>query len=216
MSRGEFPSYTYDDDLIAETRADGKARVRVYAFDGTAVVLGAGSKPEVEIDVTACETDGIPVLRRRGGGCAVVLDPGNIIVSTALVGMPFGHHRRHFDGLTDWLIRGLSAIGVPGVRQAGICDLAIGDRKIGGACLHRFRDLLYYSTSLLVAPDLEHVGRYLRHPPREPEYRNGRRHADFMGSIFDDKFDAESESRKSQTRTLAVRLRKHLSPPVLS
>jgi lipoate-protein ligase A len=40
-----------------------------------------------------------------------------------------------------------------------------------------------YSATLLVDPDLDLVERYLAHPPREPEYRRGRPHRDFMGRL---------------------------------
>jgi lipoate-protein ligase A len=178
-----FPPYTYDDDLIQAARRDGKDRVRVYRLSDTVVVLGSGSRPDVELNLETCESDRVPVLRRRGGGCAVVLDPGNVIVSVVATGIPFGRNRRRFDLLTGWLADGLERIGVPGVTQAGICDLTVGDKKIGGACIHRSRDLLYYSVSLLIDPDLDRVARYLKHPPREPEYRRGRKHGEFMGSL---------------------------------
>jgi lipoate-protein ligase A len=42
---------------------------------------------------------------------------------------------------------------------------------------------VYYSASLLVKPDVSLVERYLRHPPREPEYRRGRSHREFMGAL---------------------------------
>jgi lipoate-protein ligase A len=181
--RDRFPPYALDDDLLARVREDGRPRVRVYVSPETMVVLGAGSKPELELHEDACREDGVPVFKRRGGGCAVVLDPGNVIVSTALGGMPYGHHQRHFDALTDWLIAALATIGCAGVTRKGICDLALGDRKVGGACLYRFKDLLYYTTSLLVAPDMTRVARYLKHPPREPDYRCGRSHQEFMGTL---------------------------------
>jgi lipoate-protein ligase A len=178
-----YPSYAYDDDLIEAARCDGQTRVRVYRLTDTVVVLGSGSRPEVELRLDACEADDVPILRRRGGGCSVVLDPGNVIVSVVATGQPFGRHRQQFDTLTAWLIGGLARSGMPGVRQAGTCDLVLGDKKVGGACLHRARDVLYYSVSLLVEPDIEKVNRYLKHPPREPEYRQGRSHCDFMGSL---------------------------------
>ena len=59
----------------------------------------------------------------------------------------------------------------------------LGERKIGGSCIWRTRGLLYYSTTLLVDPDLDLCERYLPHPPREPAYRAGRPHRAFMGSL---------------------------------
>ena len=177
--------YDHDDDLIAVTRGAGQAHVRVYAFDGTAVVLGRGSRPEVELHLEHCVADGVPVLRRHGGGCAVVLDPGNVVVAAALPVSGILGSRRYFDQLSAWLIEGLARTGIPGIYRDGICDLVRADQKIGGACIHRSKDLLFYSATLLVRPDLAKVERYLRHPPREPEYRRGRPHGEFMGMLAD-------------------------------
>ena len=88
-----FLPYAYDDDLISATRRDGQARVRVYRLGDTAVVLGAGSDANGELNLEACVADGVPILKRRGGGCAVVIDPGNVIVSVVTKGLPFGGHR---------------------------------------------------------------------------------------------------------------------------
>ncbi len=210
---GTFPSYAYDDDLIAAARRDGRPRVRVYRLKAPVAVLGSGSRPEVELNIDACRSDGLPILRRRGGGCAVLLDPGNVIVSVVATGLPFGRHRACFDTLTAWLIDGLARIGIPDVRQMGICDLTLDDRKIGGACLHRSRDLLYYSASLLVLLDIDAVTRYIAHPPREPDYRSGRPHATFMGSLTSTGEAADADHVASALRqtlepsdlTLAVR-----------
>ncbi|MGD2107819.1 MAG: hypothetical protein PVI86_00375 [Phycisphaerae bacterium] len=211
------PPYTYDDDLIEATRADKAARVRVYRLTDTIVVLGAGSTPDQEVNLHACRADGVPVLKRRGGGCAVVIDPGNVIVSVTTAGLPFGHHRRHFDRLTAWLIDGLARTGIPDVKHAGICDLVLGDRKIAGACLHRSRDLLYYSASLLVEPDLANVARYLKHPPREPDYRRKRPHEDFMGSIAELSRPPRTAASGTHlvTKSVASKLREFLRPPEL-
>ncbi len=76
-----------------------------------------------------------------------------------------------------------AACGVTGVHQAGVSDLALDDRKIGGSCLWRTRGILYYSTTLLVDPDWDLIDRYLPHPPREPEYRRGREHRRFLVSL---------------------------------
>lgn len=159
--------------------------MRIYRPPGPMVVLGRGSKAEVELDMDACERDQIPVYRRRGGGCAVVLDPGNVIVSVALRIDGIGGNQAHFDRISRWLIRGLDRIGLSGVRQDGISDLVLGDRKVAGASLYRPRGLLHYSVSLLVRPDLELIERYLAHPPREPEYRRGRPHAQFVRALLD-------------------------------
>jgi lipoate-protein ligase A len=74
---------------------------------------------------------------------------------------------------------------VADVTQRGVSDLALGDRKLGGSCLRRERGLAHYTTTLLVDPDLALLDRYLQHPPREPDYRAGRTHRDFVTTLRD-------------------------------
>ena len=175
--------YDFDDDLMNETRGDGQAHVRVYPWESVAVVIGRGGKQELELDTKAIVADEIPLFKRPGGGCAVVLDPGNVIVSVTLPLPGLAGIKTAFAGISTWLADNLTTLQITGVQQVGVSDLAIGSRKIGGSCVYRTRDLLYYSTTLLVDPDLELVERYLLHPPREPEYRQGRSHREFMGRL---------------------------------
>ncbi len=191
--------YDLDDILQAEVRADGRARAQVYRAPWVAVVLGRGSKPELELDLDAVSREGVSVLRRAGGGCAVLLDPGNLVVSLALRLPGLGRSKEAFQAISTWLIEGLAALGVPDLQQRGISDLCLGERKVGGSCIHRSKDFLYYSTTLLLRPDLQRVERLLRHPPREPDYRAGRRHREFMGRL---PLDADAEQIARQLATL--------------
>ncbi len=189
--------YDFDDAMMEATRGDGQPRVRVYAWEDVAVVIGRGGKQHLELDRAAIAADRVPLYKRPGGGCAVVLDPGNVIISLALPLPGIGGITSAFAAISTWLAGHLAAVGVPGVRQEGVSDLVIDQegtpRKIGGSCVFRTRGLLYYSTTLLVNPDLDLVHRYLPHPPREPEYRDGRSHRDFMGNLA---FAEEMDFRK--------------------
>lgn len=176
-------SYDHDDALVLRTRNEGTPQIAVYGWETPAVVIGRGGKQELELNLDTIDADGVPVYKRPGGGCAVVLDPGNLIVSLTWPLPGLGAITSSFAAASAWLIDALAACGIPDVKQRGISDLAIGDRKIGGSCIWRSKGLLYYSTTLLVDPDLDLVERYLLHPPREPDYRQGRLHRDFMGSL---------------------------------
>ncbi len=182
-----FEPFDHDDDLIDGTRSDFSPRVRVYGWQGTAVVIGRGGKEELELNrdavIEGLENDNISYFKRRGGGCSVVLDPGNLIVSLVLPVPGIGHITSSFAAISRWLINALEKTGVPFVTQKGISDLVIKNMKIGGSCVYRTRDILYYTTTLLVDPNLEAVERFLCHPPREPDYRQNRNHRTFMGSL---------------------------------
>jgi lipoate-protein ligase A len=175
--------YDLDDEMLASTREENIPRVRVYQPPEPAVVIGRGGKQELELDREAIAADGVKLYKRPGGGCAVVLDEGNLVVSVGLPLPGISHIKTTFEAVGDWVIAGLAKCGVEGVEQRGVSDLAIGEKKVGGSCVYRTRGLFYYSTTLLVDPDFELVERYLPHPPREPEYRAGRGHRAFMGSL---------------------------------
>jgi lipoate-protein ligase A len=209
MHSNEFliPWFHYDDDIIAATRLDRRPRVRVYRLSGIAVVLGRGSSPERELVLESCLKDRVSMLRRYGGGCSVVLDPGNVIVSVALQPAGVAGIRRHFDRLSDWLIRGLFSLGFQNVRREGVSDLAIGDRKIAGACFYAPRGFILYSATLLVEPRIELMERYLKHPPREPAYRRGRSHADFVGKLIGAGDSRTASSIALELQEILTRLR---------
>ncbi len=177
--------YDLDDDLMARARGDETPRVRVYQFDHVAVVIGRGGHQDLELRRENIAADDVPLYKRPGGGCSVVLDPGNVIVSVALPLPGIGHIKTAFNAISDWIIAALAEIGIPGVVQHGVSDLVLHQRKIGGSCVYRTRGLLYYSTTLLCEQKMPLVDQYLLHPPREPEYRQGRPHAEFMGSLHD-------------------------------
>lgn len=175
--------YGRDEDLLQRTSASGEPGVSLYRYPRVEAVIGRGGKTAVELHQEALLSDGVPVVRRRGGGCAVVLDPGNVIVSVALPLPGVGGIRTAFDTISDWMIDLLAESGIPGVRQRGVSDLVLGERKIGGSCIWRTRNLLYYTTTLLVDPEPGLMDRYLKHPPREPDYRQGRSHDAFTTSL---------------------------------
>jgi lipoate-protein ligase A len=197
--------YGYDDGLIERARTIGRGQRNAYPFPETAVVLGRASAPDQELFLERCMEDGVPIYQRRTGGCAVLLDPGNVIVSVALPPVELSQIHPWFDRLTRWLIDGLRRAGFPTIRKQGAYDLAAGDRKIGGTSVSSSREAFYYTASLLVSPDLEKVERYLKHPPREPDYRSGRSHRDFMGRL--DELD-----QRCTSAILAGRLTETLDP----
>jgi lipoate-protein ligase A len=179
---GDLPIGRFDRDaaLCRQVREGGVPLARVYPWTGTTIVLGRGSDPAVELRLDTVTADGVEVLRRPGGGCAVLLDPGNVVVAVALPVAGLGGITSHFRWISEWLCRELAEIGIPGVRQEGVSDLVLADRKIAGSCMHRAKDLLYYSATLLADADVGAIERYLAHPPREPDYRRGRPHAEFV------------------------------------
>ena len=103
-----------------------------------------------------------------------------MIVAVAYRAPGFVASARHFARISGWLLAGLEQLGIAPTSVQGGSDLALGERKFAGACIHRAGGVLHYSASLLVEPDLDLMERLLRLPPRAPAYRRDRSHRDFV------------------------------------
>lgn len=175
--------YDFDTDLMDRVKAHGKPFLRIYPFSPTAVVAGRGSDLAQEIYLSHVISDHIPLYRRKGGGCSVVLDPGNLIVSLAFPAPGIAGIKPYFNGACDWLLAGLHRAGFKGVYRDGTFDLVLEDRKIAGSCFYRTKGAAFFSAALLVSPDLSAMDRYLAFPPRQPDYRKSRPHREFVTGL---------------------------------
>jgi lipoate-protein ligase A len=175
--------FTWDDALIESALIKNSPQFSCYPFPHPAIVAGNGSYLFRETRLEKIIRDHIPVYRRQGGGCAVFLDKGCLIVSTAFPAEGVLGVRSLFTRCTRRLIKGLNRTGINGIYPDGISDLVVDNHKIGGSCLKRSKGLAYFSASILVSTDLDMMGDYLEHPPREPEYRKRRVHRDFVRNL---------------------------------
>jgi lipoate---protein ligase len=169
-----------DEALLLEAEAGrGGEVLRVWEWPDLAVVLGSGCRLMEDVDEAACAADGVPVLRRSSGGGTVLLGPGCLLYTLVLdqerepALTQIQSSYRHILGRVAAALGGEAA-------QEGISDLAVGGRKFSGNAQQRKRRHLLHHGTLLYAFDLGRVGRYLRPPPRPPEYRAGRAHAEFL------------------------------------
>lgn len=172
-----------DEDLIERVRSGVPWAYRSWEPDRFAVVLGRGNNAASEVYENHCQQDNIPILRRRGGGGTVILSPGMLVMSLAkCVKHPF-QMKEYFHQINAYIIESLQSLGIRTLNQQGHSDICLRDRKILGSSMYRSRQLLFYAASLMVSNNLEIIDRYLKHPSKEPEYRRGRSHQEFLTSI---------------------------------
>ncbi|MDR4463056.1 MAG: lipoate--protein ligase family protein [Nitrospira sp.] len=175
-----------DEALLEELdELGGHPVLRFWESDRLFVVLGRGSRLTDDVDLTACERDGIPILRRASGGGTVLQGPG--CLSYALV-LPLNWHpdladirstnrfilERMASALHEW---------EPGTSFQGISDLAIDGMKISGNAQRRTKNALLFHGTILHGMRADLVARYLKHPSRQPEYRLDRPHQTFLRTI---------------------------------
>jgi lipoate-protein ligase A len=171
--------------LLAAEAAQGGEVLRFWEWPSHAVVLGSGGKLAADVNVTACETDNIPVARRSSGGGTVLLGPGCLLYTLAL------DYQRHpalgaiassYRYVLRLVAEGLGWLA-PGAAFAGTSDLAINGRKFSGNSQQRKQRFMLHHGTLLYDFDLAQPCRYLHMPERQPEYRAQRSHQDFMTNL---------------------------------
>jgi lipoate-protein ligase A len=174
---------TVNEDLLDRYRQTGVPLYRIYEPSTLCAVLGASGKPAQDLLLENLEADGVPWMKRRGGGGTVILGPGQVVLAlVTAVESPF-RNREYAAEINSWISDSLALLGVTGVHPEGISDLAIGRKKIVGTSLYRTRLILFYQASLLVSNDIGVFTRYLSMPAKVPEYRNGRSHEEFCTTL---------------------------------
>lgn len=165
------------------------ALLRVWRFAKPTVILGRSSKVGEEVDRLWCHENGMDVLRRCTGGASVVGGPGCVMYSV-VVGVPAQGGLRNIDAAHDYVMqRVLAAVQrqLPDAERLGICDLTWHGRKFSGNSLRVARHHLLYHGTLLRNANLDLIAKCLTHAPRQPEYRRGRDHRDFLCNVdFDE------------------------------
>ena len=178
-----MPDATVNEDLLDRYRQTGVPVFRLYEPPALCAVLGAAGKPEQDLILSNLEADGVPWMKRRGGGGTVILGPGQVVLALVTsVESPY-RNREYAAEINTWIVDSLALLGVTGVSPEGISDLAIGGKKIVGTSLYRTRLVLFYQASLLVSNDIAVFTRYLAMPAKVPAYRAGRSHEEFCTTI---------------------------------
>lgn len=171
---------------ILDLARQGRAHLMIWELQSWAVVLGYGRDEASDVDRQVCDAEGIAVVRRRSGGGTVLLGPGCLCYSLALP-LQGDEHLRDIGSTNRWVLervaRALSRGNTQPVSVSGISDLTVGTRKIGGSAQRRTRDAVLWHGTLLYDFDLGRLQRCLREPDRQPQYREKRRHEDFVCNV---------------------------------
>ena len=176
-----------DEALLEQAETSGQPQecLRLWEPAGPLLVVGRSSLVEQEVDEGACRQRNVPVLRRASGGAAIVAAPGCLMYAVVL-SLELRPQLRSIDEahrfVLGQLVEGIRPLA-PGVERRGTSDLAIGDRKFSGNSLRVKREHLLYHGTLLYDFPLELIAACLRTPPRQPEYRAGRAHLDFVANL---------------------------------
>ena len=184
MNHTDIPILPYnlpDIQFFRSCTASEDAFVYVPTF--RAIVLGRGSEATLAFHPETVVADHIPVYKRPSGGETVILSPETLVLAVVRNGVKLSSPHRFFKHFSGIIIDTLTRHGVTGLAQRGISDISVGPQKVLGSSIYWQREKLLYHAVLNVNEPPQNMARYLKHPPREPDYRKGRGHLDFVTTL---------------------------------
>jgi len=172
--------------LRAIDETDAAPVLRLWEPDHYAVIVGRANHIERNVKVEACRADGVPIIRRFSGGGTVLLGPGALVFSLFLRREKNSQHLANIDAATAFVLDRLLAPlrrTVSELERKGSSDIAADGVKVSGNSQRWLRTTFLHHGTLLYDFDLDRIERYLTSPEREPEYRQGRSHRDFVRNL---------------------------------
>ena len=147
------------------------------------VVLGYANKADREVNLPFCRANGIPVLRRSTGGGTVLQGPG-VLNYTLVLRFDDAGPLHSISATNEFILERHQATLAPliaaQIQRQGHTDLAIGGLKFSGNAQRRCRRFLIFHGAFLLNLDIALIEQALPLPSREPDYRAGRSHTDFL------------------------------------
>ena len=172
--------------LEAADRGEAGEALRIWRPEQPFVVVGYANSVATEVDRPACQAGGIPVLRRISGGGTVVQGPG-VLCYAVILEVERRPELATIPGTNAYVLDRVMAALQPlvegRIERQGDTDLVLAGRKFAGNAQRRKRRTVLFHGSLLLQADLTMIGRLLRHPTREPVYRAGRAHGEFLRNL---------------------------------
>jgi lipoate-protein ligase A len=187
MNEIQIKEYDLPDSYLYKNNAD-YPQVKVWIPDKECIVLGRSNDPDSSLNLSNIIEDKIPVYKRPSGGETVILTPNTLVISIAIRQINFKGGRTYFNIINNRIKGILKDIGVRDIELRGISDIAINNIKILGSALYQNKDIVFYHAVLNVSESTDLIVRYIKHPQREPDYRENRSHQDFVTSLMDERY----------------------------
>jgi lipoate-protein ligase A len=171
---------------VCDAAEDGPGVLRLWEPSQHFVVVGYGGRVAQEVNLAACTSCGIPVLRRCSGGGTVLQGPGCLNYSLVLpvrADPCLASIAQTNQFVLERHRQVLSHLLAKSVALQSQTDLAIDSLKCSGnAQRRRSRAVLVHGTFLL-GLDLDLMEAVLPLPARQPAYRQGRQHREFLTQL---------------------------------
>ncbi len=187
----EVLAYNLPDSQLIDPLAE-ESDWHFWIPDRVYLVLGQSNRASRSLKTDLVIADEVPVLKRPSGGESVILSPKTLVISARLISDKLENPKVYFEKINGAIIKGLQNLGISEVGYRGISDITIGNKKILGSSIYKKKQIVFYHAVLNISEDISLISKYLQHPPKEPDYRKGRNHNDFVTSIHQAGYQLEA------------------------
>jgi lipoate-protein ligase A len=171
---------------FCEENPDHPGFLRFWQSKTYFVVLGYSKRLKDEVDEHLCSEMHTAIFRRCSGGGTVLQGRGSFNYCLIL---PINSHSE-FETITStnrFIMerhrRACEHLLGERVCVSGHTDLTLNNQKFSGNSQRRKRKFVLFHGAFLLDFDLARIEQVLRMPQQQPEYREGRKHADFLTNI---------------------------------
>lgn len=188
-----FETIALDEELLIKAeKGERRETLRFWEAKEYFVVVGRAGKIPEECFVKQCQNDGVRIIRRISGGGAVLQGPGCLNYSLILSydrDERFRNIRVSYEIILKTVKDSLSVIPAraeihpDNIKFHPISDLAFNGKKFSGNAQARKKKFFLHHGTILYDFDIDKISKYLKHPSKEPEYRQKRTHKDFLTNI---------------------------------
>ncbi len=183
--------YNLPDIDLLETKKEGLSFI-VWHPNRTYAILGASNKAESSFHLDAIGKDEVIIQHRPSGGESVLLTPNTLVISFNIHTKEKINPKKFFIYINSTIIKALESLGYTDLSVRGISDICLGPKKILGCSIYRNANGILYQSVLNVSENPTLFSKYLKHPEREPDYRKGRKHGEFVTTLASQQSDLNS------------------------
>ncbi len=179
-----FENLAFDEALLLNAEQGNMGEcLRLWEIRYPTVVLGSGCKFDEDVEEKNCHLDSIPILRRSSGGGTVLLGKGCLLFSLFLrtdTRPGLASIKSSYVSIMEQIAKCLE---LQEIKHDGTSDLAWNNKKFSGNAQQRKSTFILHHGSILFDFPIELIPRYLKQPLRQPDYRQGRPHDQFVTNI---------------------------------
>jgi lipoate---protein ligase len=189
-------------DFFEDNGGDGA--LRFWGAENYFVVVGYANHVQKEVNVAACEGENVPIFRRCSGGGTVLQGPGCLNYSL-IMRIEENGPLRSITSANRFIMERIGEAVEREVRTrrpeaaikvGGCTDLTLDPAlKFSGNAQRRKKHFLLFHGTFLLQFDIPLIDRFLRMPSKEPDYREGRSHGNFLTNL-----DLPTEAVKTALR----------------